>query len=248
MLLIMDTKYFVNNQDHRRFTGSDNSDIWNTIGKIQLELCVANGLKPETKFIDIGCGCLRAGVHFVRLLANNYYGIDMHKPLIDAGLEVELPAVGLQSSYDNFDTNQNFDLSKFNVKFQMGIAQSVFTHLPLSKLIQCLNNIHPFFELHGKFFVTMLVDKNADYIHEFDLQHRLRPIVNGQPSQIKKDTYRIYNPDDAYDNSGLKSFVYPSKMISGLPNIIQPQWKMTSLGRWKQHPNIPNLYMFEKVL
>lgn len=244
----MNDTYYVNNQDHRKFTGSGDSNIWNQIGKLQFDLCVEHGLKSEMKFIDIGCGSLRGGVHFVKYLANNYYGIDMHKQLIDAGLEIELPAVGLQSTYDNFDVNDTFNLSKFDTMFDMGLAQSVFTHLPLPKLIECLVNIHPFFVPRGKFIATLYTADNSNDTYEFDIRYRLRPNVNGQPLPIDTSTYKIYDPQDHNNNSGLKSFIFPTKTVENAVEEIGALWKMTHLGPWQQHPRGPSLYVFEKVL
>lgn len=35
--------------------------MWDQIGKLQFEFMVKHGLKPEHKFLDIGCGSLRGG-------------------------------------------------------------------------------------------------------------------------------------------------------------------------------------------
>jgi len=69
---------------HRESVGG----MWEEIGKLQLDFIFTQKLKPEMKFVDIGCGCLRGGVHFLRYLnSGNYYGIDMRASLIDGGYQ-----------------------------------------------------------------------------------------------------------------------------------------------------------------
>src|SRR6478752_254837 len=57
---------------------------WDEIGRLQFEFLVAEGLEPRHAFLDLGCGVLRGGVHFVRYLdPGNYYGIDISSAMID---------------------------------------------------------------------------------------------------------------------------------------------------------------------
>jgi len=41
---------------------------WGELGAMQLTFMQRQGLKPEHDLLDLGCGCLRGGVHFVRYL------------------------------------------------------------------------------------------------------------------------------------------------------------------------------------
>jgi len=244
----MNSKYHINNQDHRIFTGSDCPEVWDTIGRLQFDLCIEHGLHHHMKFIDIGCGSLRGGVHFIRHIGANYFGIDKHREMIDAGLDIELPAVGLHSSYDNFDVNSNFDISKFNVKFDMGIAQSVFTHLPLYKLIECLDQIHPHFNIGGKFIVTLYVNNSKQQTMEYDINYRLKPVFEGNPIDVDKHSIRPVNNDDPENDSGMKSFIFQRHTVQSITPHIQDKWQMKALGGWKAHPRWPTLYVFKKVL
>ena len=49
---------------HREMVGG----MWEEMGRLQLEFLQREGLTPEATLLDVGCGCLRAGVHFVRFL------------------------------------------------------------------------------------------------------------------------------------------------------------------------------------
>ena len=47
--------------DHRRDVGGK----WNEIGDLQISFMKSQGLESCMKFLDIGCGCLRGGRHFI---------------------------------------------------------------------------------------------------------------------------------------------------------------------------------------
>ena len=77
---------------HRKFVGG----MWERIGRHQFDFLRDRGLRPEHRLLDVGCGALRGGVHFIRYLnVGGYYGIDINASLLAAGRDVELPAAGL---------------------------------------------------------------------------------------------------------------------------------------------------------
>ena len=49
---------------HREYVGG----MWELIGKLQFNFIVGQGLKPENCFLDIACGPLRGGIHFIPYL------------------------------------------------------------------------------------------------------------------------------------------------------------------------------------
>src|SRR5277367_14092 len=61
--------------DHRQFVGG----MWDEIGALQFEFLKKEGLLPRHCLIDIGCGCMRGGVHFAQYLdKGKYHGIDIN--------------------------------------------------------------------------------------------------------------------------------------------------------------------------
>ena len=101
---------------HRHDVGG----LWRKVGKLQLDFLVGQGLKPESKLIDIGCGCLRAGLRFIRYLdEGNYYGIDINGKLLNAGYKKELGA-GLKRKLPrkNLLTEGRFNISRFGGRFR----------------------------------------------------------------------------------------------------------------------------------
>jgi SAM-dependent methyltransferase len=145
--------------DHRKFVGG----MWDELGAKQLEFVREQGLRPDQKFLDVGCGALRAG----RLIAayldpGNYYGIDINHDLLTIGYERELddetrarlPEANLRAT-DRFDAD-------FGVRFDMAIAQSVFTHLGLNWIRLCLYRVAASMAPGGRFYATFF-EESEDF-------------------------------------------------------------------------------------
>lgn len=136
---------------HRTFVGG----MWDKLGQLQLDFLRAQGLEPGHRFLDVGCGALRAG----RLIAayldhGNYYGIDINHELITIGYERELddttraklPEANLRAT-DRFDAD-------FGVPFDMAIAQSIFSHVGLNWIRLCLARLGASMAPGGRFYAT----------------------------------------------------------------------------------------------
>jgi len=136
---------------HRKGVGG----FWNEIGKHQFNFLVKQGLKPEHYLLDVGCGSLRAGVHFIRYLKEgHYFGIDKNQKLLDAGRDIEIKRYALQSKKFTLLQTDEFDFSSLNQKFDYAIAQSVFTHIRINSMIMCLLKIEKVLVKQGKFYAT----------------------------------------------------------------------------------------------
>ena len=111
--------------------------MWDKVGKLQFDFLTTQGLKPEHKFLDVGCGSLRGGIHFIRYLdTGNYYGIDNDKFLLDCGRKIKIPEQDLENKNPCLKKLDDFNFSSLNSQFDYALAQSVFTHLPLNKIIR----------------------------------------------------------------------------------------------------------------
>ena len=107
---------------HRELVGG----LWDEMGELQMEFMRSRGLLPQHRLVDIGCGSLRGGVHFVRYLdPGNYYGLDHNQSLLDAGHGIELAAAGLQDRVpaSHLFCNPDFLLPVQDGFFDAGIAQ-----------------------------------------------------------------------------------------------------------------------------
>lgn len=129
--------------------------LWDEMGALQFDFLLERGLRPEHRFLDLGCGCLRAGVRLAPYLdAGNYYGLDISPSLIEAG-RCELDALGVLERVPapNLRVTRAFDISGFP-SFDYAIAQSLFTHLPLQQFSACLAAVRPNFTGGGCLFAT----------------------------------------------------------------------------------------------
>jgi SAM-dependent methyltransferase len=136
---------------HREFVGG----LWEEIGKLQFDFLVAQGLLPSHCLLDVACGSLRGGVHFIKYLdAGNYLGLDKEQVLLTAGIEKELGRAAFEEKRPEFVVSQCFEFKKFSKTPQFSIAQSLFTHLNPPDLRLCLRNLRAFVAPGHRFFAT----------------------------------------------------------------------------------------------
>jgi len=131
--------------------------MWEEIGKLQLDFLVAQGLLPTHKFMDIGCGTLRGGRHFIRYLdTGNYTGMDISRKAIEYGKGL-LRAEGLlvKRPVLHFSKNKDLRFAQLRGKaFDYLLAQSVFTHLMPEHIEECFRHVGTIMAHGSKFFFT----------------------------------------------------------------------------------------------
>jgi len=148
------TRKLVAEGEHRGFVGG----MWNEIGTLQFEYLKSKGLKPDHKLLDVGCGSLRGGVHFVSYLqSKKYYGFDLNLSLIEAGLNIEIPNMGLSDKIDlkNFSTAPGFKYPSYWPSMDMALALSLLTHLNYDSTCLCLKNTAKMLKKNGRFYATI---------------------------------------------------------------------------------------------
>jgi SAM-dependent methyltransferase len=138
---------------HRRTIGF--VEEWEEHGRAQFDYLVAQGLEPHHCLLDVGCGPLRGGVHFIRYLEpGNYVGVDKNAAVLEAAREVELERYGLRERRPTLVPMENFDFPALDRTFDFAWAQSVFTHLPLNSIVRCLMRIEQVLVEGGRFYAT----------------------------------------------------------------------------------------------
>lgn len=203
---------------HRTWIGG----LWKEMGRLQLDYLVAEGLLPSMTLLDVGCGCLRGGVHFIPYLdPGRYYGIDVSAPLLDAGYDVELAAVGLQDRLprENLLANGSFEAWRFGRTFDMALAQSVFTHLPANFIRRCLIELGKAMAPGGRFYATYF-ESPEDRPDAIELQHEPGGII----SYLDRDPYHYRARDLDW-------------LADGLP------WRVEHVGDWG-HPRDQRMARF----
>jgi ubiquinone/menaquinone biosynthesis C-methylase UbiE len=135
---------------HRDFIGG----MWEEIGALQMEFLRSCGLLPSHNLLDVGCGCLRGGVHFVRYLEpGHYFGVDVNRSLLEAGLD-ELEQAGLEKKGSVLIESSRFEFQKTGQQFDFAIAVSVFTHLFMNHIVRCLVEMKRVLKSDCTFYAT----------------------------------------------------------------------------------------------
>ena len=98
-------------------------------GREQLIALLQEGLHPESKVLEIGCGCLRIAYWLVRFLDPGcYHGIEPARQRVEYGLQYLFTSVEADLKQPRFDFNANFDSSVFGARFDFFLARSIWTH------------------------------------------------------------------------------------------------------------------------
>jgi SAM-dependent methyltransferase len=205
---------------HRALVGG----FWEEIGALQLNFLVKQGLTPSMTLLDIGCGAFRGGVHLIRYLdAGNYYGVDQNKSLLRAGVEIELAVAGLRNRLPvlNIVHDEKFDFESLYVRFDIALAQSVFSHIDMNQIRLCLTNLAPVMEKGGRFYATFF-ERPPGYPLNHSLEH---PPMN-------VETFSAFDPY----HYAVSDFEF---LANGLP------WTIENIGDWG-HPRGQKMLAFYK--
>lgn len=199
--------------------------LWEEMGNHQFEFLVAQGLEPDDFLLDVGCGVLRGGRHFVRYLdADRYCGIDIAADMI-AGAEQQLVEDGLTDKHARLRVTEEFDVD-FGQPFDFAIAQSVFTHLPMNSIYRALANVSANLTEGGVFYAT--------FFRGPDGPERLAPIQ--QPCLEGRRSVRTFADRNHYHYSP-QDFV---RLCENLPVTV------TDIGDWG-HPRGQQMLAFTRT-
>ena len=140
--------------------------LWEEIGRLQFDFLVAQGLRPHHVLLDIGCGCLRGGVHFVRYLEQGHYlGMDKEPLLIEAGIRDELGPAVCNEKAPELLVSESFEFERFSRHPDFALAQSLFTHLPDSLIQHCLMSLRAVITSHGAFYATFFETHDPEHVN-----------------------------------------------------------------------------------
>jgi hypothetical protein len=145
--------------------------MWDEIGRMQFDYLVSQGLRPHHYLLDIACGSLRAGIHFIPYLEPGHYlGIDKEAGLIQAGVEQELGAELREARRPVLIVNGDFAFERFGVRPNYVLAQSLFTHITPPLIEKCLRNLRGVIADDGVFYATYFESAerydNPDQAHD----------------------------------------------------------------------------------
>ncbi len=98
-------------------------------GRRHLAALLQEGLNPESKVLDIGCGCLRVAYWLIRFLDPGcYHGIEPARQRVELGLRYLFTPEEVDLKQPRFAFNPRFDSSVFATRFDYFLAVSIWTH------------------------------------------------------------------------------------------------------------------------
>ena len=121
-------------------------------------LAEAVHLKPESHVLEIGCGTLRVGLHFIGYLdPDHFHCLERDELSLMAAFRYELPSHGLLYKRPLIVRGEDMDFTKFGSgnMYDLIYASAVFLHIP-DKLVwvgleRLASKLKPY---HGRIFVS----------------------------------------------------------------------------------------------
>lgn len=195
---------------------------WDAIGRLQYDFLVSEGLAPEHYMLDVGCGMLRGGEHFISYLQpGHYFGIDMNAGALAQG-EARLEREGITGKRPTLVARSDFAVGGLGQSFDFALAQSVFTHLPFNSIIRCLAEVGPVLRPGGRFFATFFASPGP--------RMRIEPMLITADYKIKVHLDR----DPYYYDPSLFSWLCEGSSLS-----------VEHRGEWG-HPRSQQMLIFTK--
>lgn len=129
--------------------------LWDEIGQLQLDVLKRQGLNPQHRLLDIGCGSLRGGLHMIRYLeSGHYWGTELSERLLDAGREF-LREEGLQDKDPHLVVVDGFSFKELQgQQFDFVQAFGVFTDIPAELVRECVANLSRVLAPGGAFYAS----------------------------------------------------------------------------------------------
>lgn len=173
---------------HRLYVGGR----WGEIGRLQFEFMLAQGLKPEHVFLDIGCGSFRGGIHFIPYLDKGHYlAVDKEEELVRRGVDRELGRDLLEQKLPEVVITGDFQFSKLSKVPDYSLSVSLFTHLSSADIMLCMKNLRGFVRPGHCYYATFFEGKRnsakpvshsldhfeytRDTMERFGLEHAWEP-------------------------------------------------------------------------
>ena len=122
-------------------------------------LATAMSLQPRHRVLEIGCGTLRVGLHFIRFLhASNFFCLERDALSLAAALLYELPANGLLNKRPLLllgDDLQDASELLHGPPFDLVYASAVFLHMPDATVWKTVSVLAKrLADPHGRLFVS----------------------------------------------------------------------------------------------
>jgi SAM-dependent methyltransferase len=159
--------------------GTGTRERWEALGRLQFDYLLGHGLTPSHRFLEIGCGNLRAGRLIIdHLDAGRYYGIDISPDILFAAQDT-LTEYKLQDKLPHLTPVRNLRLEFLPPGFfDVVHAHSVFSHSPIEVIDECLANIGRVLAPDGFFdFTFNRTEGEEHHVLREDFYYRTETLV-----------------------------------------------------------------------
>jgi SAM-dependent methyltransferase len=118
----------IRDRTYQKFLGGG-AEHWEKRGAFQLHLLRRMGLQEHHRLLDVGCGPLRAGTHFIRYLdGERYCGVDSNADFIRAARAIVVEDPVLCRKQPQLKEVSGFDGMPLDMDFDWMMAFSVLNH------------------------------------------------------------------------------------------------------------------------
>jgi SAM-dependent methyltransferase len=105
--------------------------------------------------MEVGCGSLSAGRHLLKYLdEGRYWGFERDRELFDAGVQAELPRMGVAVERGYYLVNDTFDFTAIPVKFDLVITSSQVRLMTLNSVARMTASVLRQLAPAGRFVMT----------------------------------------------------------------------------------------------
>jgi cyclopropane fatty-acyl-phospholipid synthase-like methyltransferase len=134
-----------------------------TSGELQLELLKLEGCMPESHVLEIGCGCLSAGVPVMRYLGRRrYVGVEPNRWLLDAAMTDWRVRWVVATKRPTFLERTDFDAGGLGRTFDYVLAHSILSHCAHWQLEEFIRNVARVLSPQGRILASIrLAEGNA---------------------------------------------------------------------------------------
>lgn len=137
-----------------------------TCGQVQLRILKNEGLLPHLSVLEIGCGCLSAGVPLMQALnIGCYAGIEPNTWLVEAALADARVRQIASEANAVFLSNTHFDASELRRRFDFILSHSVLSHCGRSQLEPFLEHAEAVLSPTGKIVASLRLVEPNHYGH-----------------------------------------------------------------------------------
>ena len=132
-------------------------------GELQLELSKLEGCVPDSSVLEVGCGCLNAGLPLIAYLRRDrYVGIEPNRWLVNAALSSWRARWLVATKRPQFLERTDFDATSLGRTYDFVLSHSILSHCAHRQLEEFITNVARVLRPAGRILASIrLAEGNA---------------------------------------------------------------------------------------